>query len=126
MRMSVKSYSPPSALSRSKAAVDAACFAVAENVKNDCEKHVPVLTGDLRSHADTSHGNGEAHVMWGADEKTARYARRQYYGTDLHHGPDNGNPENVGTGPYWFESARAEREGAWKGMFEAVYRRDAL
>lgn len=119
MRLTVKSAQVKASPSK---ALAAAAFATAENVLSDCTRYVPVLHGNLRDSGQTRHGpDGSASVMWGTDALTARYARRQYYDEGLSHTTAL-NPANAGTGPHWFETAKASRQAAWESMFQKVYK----
>lgn len=119
MRLTVRSMS--AGVQPSKA-LAAAAFATAENVLSDCTRYVPILHGNLRDSGQTRHSSGgAASVLWGTDSETARYARRQYYDEGLSHTTAH-NPSNAGTGPHWFETAKASREGAWAAAFEKVYK----
>lgn len=97
---------------RLKAKCANAAYAVAEQIKADCEPLVPKAAGDLRETASVNRTPDGAEL-----EYNQVYAAYQYYGCwpDGSHKINNSSPPRTtaGTTTQWIEHARREHQDEW-------------
>ncbi len=124
MRLTVKSCDVSGITSKAARALDGALWVTAENVLSDCRDYIPYETGDLRNSGKAKAKDGKGTVEWGTDQKTAQYARIQYYGVGLNHGTVANAVSAPKACAKWFEAAKAVRKKDWERMLGYEYKRE--
>ena len=102
----VKGVDVSRALAKSTGAKTGAARAYALAAKDDSNRTAPFLTGALRQSGQVKAADGKAELSWGG-VGGVRYARPQYYAQS------GWRYTTAGTGPRWFDKARASRAAAW-------------
>lgn len=111
----VKSVDVSPALLKSTKVKTEVARAYALAAKDDSNRLAPFLTGALRQSGQVKAANGKAELSWGGTGGV-RYARPQYYA------PAGWQYTTAGTGPKWFDKARASRAAAWLRAAQVIVR----
>ena len=110
----VKSVDVSRALAKSTKVKTEAARAYALAAKDDSNRLAPFLTGALRQSGQVKAANGKAELSWGGGG--VRYARPQYYAQS------GWQYTTTGTGPRWFDKAKASRAAAWLRAAKIIVR----
>ena len=111
----VKSVDVSRALAKSTRVKTEAARAYALAAKDDSNRMAPFLTGALRQSGQVKAANGKAELSWGG-VGGVRYARPQYYAQS------GWQYTTAGTGPRWFNKAKASRAAAWLRAAQTIVR----
>lgn len=113
MSMKVKSIDVSGAAAKGTAAQKAYIAAYALKARADSNRYVPKLSGDLRASSEVQTDAKSGKLVWGG--AGVLYARRQFYTQFAHY-------STPGTGPRWFDTAKASRGASWDKAGKAAVR----